>query len=73
MKELIEKGINARKASYILANVSSDLKNKALLLAATNLRKNTKNILEANAVDLEGAEKNGLKGSMIDRLRLTEA
>jgi glutamate-5-semialdehyde dehydrogenase len=72
MKELIEKGKNARKASYILANVSSALKDKALLLAATNLRKNTKNILKANALDLESAEKTGLKGSIIDRLRLTD-
>jgi glutamate-5-semialdehyde dehydrogenase len=73
MKELTEKGINAKKASFILANVSSTLKNNALLLAAKNLQEKSTVILEANAVDLVNGEKNGLKGSIIDRLRLTES
>lgn len=72
MKELIEKGKNAKKASVILANVSSTLKNNALLLAAKNLQEHSREILEANTVDLVNGEKNGLKGSIIDRLRLTE-
>jgi glutamate-5-semialdehyde dehydrogenase len=73
MKELTEKGKKAKKASFILANASSTLKNYALLTAATNLRRHGKEILEANKSDLLNGEKNGLKGAIIDRLRLTEA
>jgi glutamate-5-semialdehyde dehydrogenase len=72
MEELNQKGINAKKVSYILANASSALKDKALLTAADNLVKHTSDILKANTIDLENAEKNGLKGAIIDRLRLTE-
>jgi glutamate-5-semialdehyde dehydrogenase len=73
MKELTEKGKNAKKASFILANASSTVKNNALLLAAKNLQEKSSDILEANAVDLLNGEKSGLKGSIIDRLRLTDS
>ena len=72
MKELSEKGQKAKKASFILANASSAMKDKALQNAASNLRKYTVDILKANDIDLQNAEKNGIKGSLIDRLRLTE-
>ncbi len=72
MEELIQKGKNAKKASFILSNSSSLLKDSALLIAAKNLVKNSKAIIEANAIDLGNAEKNGLKGAIIDRLKLTE-
>jgi len=73
MNELTEKGKKAKKSSFILASASSTLKNNALLIAAANLRRHSSEILEANSSDLLNGEKNGLKGAIIDRLRLTEA
>ncbi len=71
MKELIEIGKKAKNASLILANASSGLKNDALQRAAYNLQKYSGDILQANLTDLENAEKTGLKGSILDRLRLS--
>ncbi len=73
MNELTEKGKKAKKSSFILASASSTLKNNALLIAAANLRRYSGEILEANSSDLLNGEKNGLKGAIIDRLRLTGA
>ena len=72
MQELTEKGQKAKNASFILANASSAIKDKTLQIAASNLRKYTADILKANDIDLQNAQKNGIKGSIIDRLRLSE-
>jgi glutamate-5-semialdehyde dehydrogenase len=72
MEELIVKGQKAKRASLILANASSGIKDKALQIAASNLRKHTGEILKANDIDLQNAENNGIKGSLIDRLKLTK-
>ncbi len=69
---LIEIGKKARSASRILATVSSADKNKALTYIADDLEKYSDKILSANSIDLDNAEKNGMKASMVDRLRLTE-
>ena len=69
---LIEIGEKARLASRILATVSSSDKNKALTYIADDLEKYSDKILAANTIDLENAEKSGMKASMVDRLRLTE-
>lgn len=68
---LIEIGEKARSASRVLATTSSSDKNKALTYIADDLEKYSSKILSANAIDLENAEKNGMKASMVDRLRLT--
>lgn len=70
--ELIEIGKKARSAARILATVSSADKNKALTYIADDLEKYSAKILSANAIDLENAGNNGMKASMVDRLRLTE-
>ncbi len=62
----------AKEASAVLANVSSALKNKALLAIAGKLVDRTELILRANEADLAAAEENGMKTHMLDRLRLTE-
>ncbi len=72
MEELVQKGKNAKIVSYILSNASSALKDNALRVAAKNLVAHSSDILKANETDLANAEKNGLKGAIIDRLRLTE-
>lgn len=71
MKSLEEIGRRAKEASYILSQVSSTEKNKVLLNSANNLRKNSAEILKANDQDIVSAEKNGIKGSILDRLKLT--
>jgi glutamate-5-semialdehyde dehydrogenase len=71
MQELEEKGKKARAASFILSQASSHNKNAALIKAASNLRFYSNDILKANADDLKNAESNGLKASIIDRLKLT--
>jgi glutamate-5-semialdehyde dehydrogenase len=72
MEELNIKGEKARKISYILAKLSSTEKNKAIEKAADFLIKYNNEIIKANARDLAEAEKNGIKGSLIDRLMLNE-
>ena len=72
MEELIVKGEKARKASFILAKLSADQKNNALLKSAELLVARSAEIIAANQNDLDSAEANGVKGSLIDRLRLTE-
>ncbi|WP_332065830.1 glutamate-5-semialdehyde dehydrogenase [Bartonella sp. CB189] len=65
-------GRKARHAASTLSVVSSEQKNKALELIALSLEDQSDKILQANRQDLENAEKNNLKASMIDRLRLDE-
>ncbi|PWM45300.1 MAG: glutamate-5-semialdehyde dehydrogenase [Clostridiales bacterium] len=72
MKTLTEIGAAAKTASYELANLSQSKKNEALFAIAENLCKNISFILNANSKDIEKAEENGIKKTMIDRLRLTE-
>lgn len=72
MKELHEIGKKAKIASKKLANASTHIKNNALKLAAEGLLKRSKEILEANETDLENAQVGGLKGAILDRLKLNE-
>ena len=65
-------GDAARKASRLLAVSPTDVRNAALLAMASELLSGSREILEANALDLEAGRKNGLSPSMLDRLRLDE-
>ena len=68
---LHEIGENARKASRVLATIGTEAKNRALTYIADDLEKYADEILSANKIDLENAEKNGMKASMVDRLTLS--
>jgi len=57
----------------VLATVSSDVKNHALLLAADALEANRAAILESNQADVDAAAADGMEPGPLDRLRLTEA
>ncbi len=70
MDELIEKGVQAKKASVFLAKMSSDEKRSALIEIARLLEKNADMIISANTIDLDNAQKNGVSGPLIDRLTL---
>ncbi|MBE9545863.1 MAG: glutamate-5-semialdehyde dehydrogenase [Proteobacteria bacterium] len=72
-EKVIEIGRNARNAANILANISSDIKNRALLQMADEMVRQTGHLVSENAKDLDYAGKKGLSSAMIDRLTLDEA
>ena len=72
MSELILKGQNAKQASNILGNLSTDEKNKGLLTMADYLKKYKDFIIEANKIDLQEAVNRGTSKAMLDRLSLDE-
>ncbi|OHD15126.1 MAG: glutamate-5-semialdehyde dehydrogenase [Spirochaetes bacterium GWD1_27_9] len=59
-----------KKASTILANTSTDLRNSALLRIANNLQRKSTDIFEANNLDLMIAEKENLASPLLKRLKL---
>ena len=71
MKTTLEILQAAKAASPALMTLSSAVKNAALFKMADNLEAHTKEILTANAQDVEKA-KSTLSEVMIDRLRLDE-
>ena len=70
---LLKMGRQAKKASYLLANASTEDKNRWLLAMADALEHDTDLILKANLNDMETARKNGLSEAMLDRLMLDPA
>ncbi|WP_066719787.1 glutamate-5-semialdehyde dehydrogenase [Clostridium sp. Marseille-P299] len=72
MEYLNSIGKKAKVASTKLNLLGQKEKNNALLAAAKALISEQDKILEANAMDIENAEKNGMMESLIDRLRLTK-
>lgn len=72
--ELVKtKAAAAKKAAAKLAVTSTAVKNKALVAMAQALLDKQEQILAANALDMERAAAKGMKSSMLDRLKLTEA
>lgn len=61
----------AREASLALANLSSEVKNRALVNMAEGLLASAAFLKEENAKDLAAGEKKGLSKAMLDRLALT--
>lgn len=72
MKELTTKGKNAKAASYQLMNISTEIKNKALIKIAENLLLHSNEVIEKNKIDIVNSRNNGMSESMIDRLMLNE-
>ncbi|MDO8886150.1 glutamate-5-semialdehyde dehydrogenase [Candidatus Oleimmundimicrobium sp.] len=73
MSEVLELGKKAKKASVKLANISTEIKNRALRAMADALITNTKEIIEINKKDLEEGKKRNFTKALIDRLLLNEA
>lgn len=73
MSELIKKGKNAKEASYILANLTTTDKDKALESMAKNLLEKSDEIIEENKKDLKKAVENGTSKAMLDRLSLDKS
>lgn len=73
MKEkVLAKAKEAKEASHFIAKASSDLKNKIILRMAEYIKSRKGDLIEANKIDIENAEKKGLSKALIDRLTLTE-
>lgn len=64
-------GLAARKASRILARLSTEDKNRVLLNLAGLLRSDQTDVLSANLSDYQEAKSDGMDESLLDRLLLT--
>ena len=73
MMTLIELATKAKEAKYLVALLSTEVKNKAILAVADALEKNSGDIVKANAIDMENGEKKGLSQGLLDRLKLDES
>lgn len=73
MTELEKMGAAAKQAERLLAVAGTARKNQALEAIRSALLRNKERILEANAADIEQAEKAGIKKAFLDRLLLTGA
>ena len=71
MTVIEEMGLRAKEAAKILRTADKDTKTRALSNMADALITHKDEILEANAIDLAEAEKNGMAKAMMDRLLLT--
>lgn len=71
--ELILKGQRARAAASKLANLGTDIKNKALCAIADGLVRDYSFILDENSKDIEKAKENGIPPAMLDRLSLNKS
>lgn len=72
LKEVIDVAKRAKEASRILAGISGNVRNKALIAMADAVEKNMSEIQDKNSIDMKAAEKSGLSKALIDRLNLTE-
>ena len=64
-------GSAAKAAERILGVADTNTKNNALEAMASALESDADKIISANETDLENGRKNGMKESLLDRLRLT--
>ena len=69
--ELTQMGQAANAAKYHLQKVVAAARNEALLTVADGLLADREAVLEANAADVEAAEKRGMHPGLVDRLMLT--
>lgn len=72
-QQMQQLGINAKNASSVIANASTEVKNTALKEIAKFLRLHKNEIISANKIDIDSAKRNNLDAAMIDRLALDEA
>ena len=71
-QEITDIAVNAKRASRVLAGLSSMKKTEVLKHMAGSLRQKADFLKKENAKDLEQAAKTGLSGAMIDRLTLSD-
>lgn len=71
MNQLTELGQKAAIAKYVLQQLSSEEKDKALAHVAKALVAESDKLLNANAIDIRAGEEKGMHSGLLDRLRLT--
>ncbi len=71
-QEIKDIAVNAKRASRVLAGLSSMKKTEVLKHMAGSLRQKAGFLKKENAKDLEQAAKTGLSGAMTDRLTLSD-
>ncbi len=69
--ELLTIGSNARAAEPQVRKLTTTQKNQFLTQCALDLQKHAKEILEANARDMDRGRENGMSQGLLDRLLLT--
>lgn len=72
MNEALQKAKLAKKAASGLAQLSTDVKDKALGMMAQALEEQAGYLMKANKLDVEAAVQSGKTKAFIDRLTLTE-
>ncbi len=73
MSELITKGQKAKEASYVLANLTTTDKDRALENMAKKLLEKSDEIIVENKKDLQKAVEKGTSKAMLDRLSLDKS
>ena len=71
--DLLEKAEKVRLASVKISQTENQNRIKALNFMADYLEKNSKEILEANNEDYLNAEKKGISGALLSRLKLSKS
>jgi glutamate-5-semialdehyde dehydrogenase len=69
--QIMEIGKSAKSASYLLAGISTEIKNHALQAMARALEERAEVILSANRQDMDEGRTKGLSDAILDRLLLT--
>ena len=69
---MLDMGLRAKNASLALAIATASQKNQALEATSEALLQSKPEILAANQIDMLAAEKSGMAGSFLDRLKLTD-
>lgn len=72
-KKIMGIAAKAKQTSHDLANLSSGVKNQALIEMAERLETNQTGLIEENQKDLKAGAKAGLSLPMMERLKLTPA
>ena len=72
MEEIEKMARSAKLASSAMANLSSPLKNRALLAMAEAIEESAEDIKSKNRIDLKEAKEAGLNPALIDRLTLDD-
>ena len=70
-REVEQLGVRARAAGRVLATSEGQLRDKALLAMAAELRNSAPMLVQANEKDLEAGRQAGLDAALLDRLTLT--
>ncbi len=70
MKTIYEIGAKAKEVEPVLRTLETVPKNEALLSVAAALTEHSREILEANSLDIEAARTNNMNQGLVDRLML---